>query len=121
MDDQEIRRRVPVWTALSDLFLDTEMQDNEHQHIARVISEAGYSAAEADHILRTEVAPVFYMNMLSVAGEWAGWSEEEVRKMVLERLSRTAWWQRIDWLRGKFHNRFMALVEGDWADVKKFL
>lgn len=121
----EIARRSPVWQALSDLFLDTELQPYNHRHIADAIRRAGYSVAEAEAILRDEVAPVLFTNLLSVAGEWAPWSDAYVRKVVLEGLSRSRRkaksWARFVWPRKFLAERRMAMVRHDWDKVKSLL
>jgi hypothetical protein len=86
LTEMEIARRSPAWRALSELFLDTELQPDDHQRIAEVIRQAGYNVSEAEAILRNEVAPVFFPNMLSMAGEWVPWSEDFVRELVLKRM-----------------------------------
>ena len=68
--------RVSLWEAFSDFFLDTEISDIHFIHAARVVKKSGISPAEAEAILWNEVFPVLYPNLLSVAGEWAGWSRE---------------------------------------------
>ena len=85
---EELDRRVPVWTALTDLFRDTEFTDLDAAYVARVLTASGYDPPTLERIFRDEVAPAFGGNMLSVAGEWAGWSEEVVRDHVLARLAR---------------------------------
>jgi len=82
----EIARRSPIWRALSELFLDTELQPADHQRIAELIRQAGYNVSEAEAILRNEVAPVLFTNMLSMAGEWVPWSEDFVCELVLKRM-----------------------------------
>jgi hypothetical protein len=129
LTEVEIARRSPVWRALSDLFLDTELQPYDHRHIAEVICRAGYSLAEAEAILRNEVAPIFFTNMLSPAGEWVPWSEDFVRDRILERLQNR--WRggvlarAMARLRQSIVNR---LVDGlfvrngnDWRRVKQLL
>lgn len=88
LSEAEIERRLPVWHALSDLFLDTELQPSDHKWIASVLDSSGFSKAELRAILEEEVAPAFGVNLLSVAGEWTSWSEEEVRVIVLRSLNR---------------------------------
>ncbi|MEO3432620.1 hypothetical protein [Inquilinus sp. CAU 1745] len=83
-----IERRLPVWVALSELFIDTELQPAAYDAIARTIRQAGIGRAEALTILKEEVAPVFYSNTLSIAGNWTGWPEAEVRGSIMEHLSR---------------------------------
>ena len=84
----EIERRVPVWHALSDLFLDTELQAEDYRRMADVLRRSGHSPGELRAILQEEVAPIFFVNLLSVAGEWAGWSEDDVREIMLTSLPR---------------------------------
>lgn len=66
LTEMEIARRSPIWRALSELFLDTKLQPDDHQRIAELIRQAGYNVCEAEAILRNEVAPVFFSNMLSM-------------------------------------------------------
>ena len=75
LDEAEIERRKPVWAALSELWLDTELEDEDLRRIAGVMSQSGYSVDELREIYLFEVAPVVSPNLLSVAGEWAGFDE----------------------------------------------
>src|SRR4051812_21049006 len=43
---EDLRRRRPVWEALSDLFLDTQLQEHDFRYIARVVAESGYTDHE---------------------------------------------------------------------------
>jgi ornithine carbamoyltransferase len=72
----EIERRKSVWAALSDLWLDTELTDDDLQRIASVMKRSGYSVPQLRDIYLFEVAPIVFLNLLSVAGEWAGFDEE---------------------------------------------
>lgn len=119
MDQIEITRRSPLWCALADLFLDTGLQTSDYTHIATVITQAGYTFDDAETILRTEVAPVFHVNLRSVAGEWSGWKEDDVREMILKRMEKPVWWQKIGWLREIILNRLMAPIAEDWQKVKQ--
>ncbi|WP_125419511.1 DUF7079 family protein [Hymenobacter rigui] len=69
-------RRRPVWVALADLYLDTELQEQDFQRIATVCAESGFSWAEIQLINYNEVAPALWFNVQDIAGEWAGWDEE---------------------------------------------
>lgn len=64
--------RAPLWEALADLWLDTELADTQLDYIARVIAASPYSLEAVIAIHDTEVAPAVSANLLSVAGEWAG-------------------------------------------------
>jgi hypothetical protein len=103
--------RLPLWCALASLFLDTEVTDADVAYIARVVGEAGIGAREAERVLRQEVAPVFYLNLLSVAGEWTPWRQDFVRERIAAHrssrgkggrglLARLAWIMiKKDWMR----------------------
>ncbi|MEL6877728.1 MAG: alpha/beta hydrolase [Pseudomonadota bacterium] len=83
LTDEEIARRLPVWSALSDTFLDTELDEQNYLNIAELIAQAGYTKQELETIYRAEVEPAFSYNLLNPAGEWAGWPEEFVCERVL--------------------------------------
>lgn len=80
----EVERRLPLWTALSDLFLDTDVTSSL-PYIARTIVEGGWPIDAAEDALRWEVRPAFYHNFLDPAGEWAGWPDDYVRERVIEK------------------------------------
>ena len=83
LSESEVEQRVPVWNALSDLFLDTELSDNTHQYIARVVTESGYEAEEIHNILWKEVLPAVGDNLRVVAGEWAGFDPVWLKERIL--------------------------------------
>jgi len=63
--------RVQVWDALSELFLDSERNDEEQLCLAEVIADSPFSFEELAHILFFEVVPVCGPNLFSMAGEWS--------------------------------------------------
>ena len=89
LDEAEIERRKPVWAALSELRLDTELADDDLRRIAGVMRRSGYGVGELREIYLFEVAPVVSPNLLTVAGEWAGFDPEwlfaEANKRARER------------------------------------
>lgn len=100
LSSQELQSRAPVWEALADFWLDTELVDFEFEHIARVIAESPYSMDEVRDIHDYEVAPAVSANLASVAGEWAGfyseWLISECRKYAARRHS--PWFRARIWL-----------------------
>ncbi|TQV77807.1 DUF7079 family protein [Denitrobaculum tricleocarpae] len=116
---EEITRRAPVWRALSDLFLDTELDETDFAGIAETIRAAGFTADQAEEILRFEVTPVFWGNMLAAAGEWEPWSQSQVCEMVCKRLrSRPRY---FTWFHDWRTRRQMTLVRPDWRRVRECL
>jgi hypothetical protein len=73
---------VRAWTALAQLFLDTEHSDDELAASAHDLRETGYTLEQLETMLRYEIAPVFGGNLLSLVGEWSPWDEAEVARIM---------------------------------------
>jgi hypothetical protein len=71
LTEQEIKQRSELWFALSNLWLDTELDNKDYEYIVREMKKTTYSITEIEKILFEEVAPTVYKNTYSVAGEWA--------------------------------------------------
>lgn len=99
---EELATRRPVWTALSNLFLDTDvalLRDGD----ARVLGASPYSLDRIERILIDEVTPACGANLRSVAGEWAGFDEAWLETRIAEVRIRRRPGQRMrlmwpDWL-----------------------
>lgn len=113
----EIAERLPVWEAISELWLDTEHEESDLEYIARRLAESGYSLDELEDIYRVEVAPVVHGNLRQVAGEWIGFGPEWLKDAVLRHLADP-------------HHRARALrrqatttkfVAEDWQRVKRHI
>jgi hypothetical protein len=76
IDEAEIERRKPVWAALSELWLDTELSQEDLLRIAGVMKRSAYCVLQLREIYLFEVAPVVFGNMFTVAGTWSGFDEE---------------------------------------------
>ncbi len=122
LTEEEIARRLPVWIALADLYLDCEPDESDIRWIADTIRDAGYSLPEAESILRYEVAPAFVSNLLALpGGVWDLWLEDEVREMVLNRLGKHRLWERIPLWRDLWY-RFQISSAGEpWTKVATHL
>jgi hypothetical protein len=79
--------REAVWIAMADLFLDTDVR-MWYSHLARRLAAAPFTADELRQILDGEVTPVLQGNLLDIAGEWAGFSDEWVVKEIRANLGR---------------------------------
>lgn len=95
LTDTELERRKPVWTAFSELWLDTELDENDLSRIARVAAESRYSIAELRDIYLHEVAPVVYRNLWGVAGVWNAFDEEWLHAEARRRAERRSLWLRF--------------------------
>lgn len=116
LSSQELQSRAPVWEALADFWLDTELVDFQFDHIARVISASPYSIAEVRAIHDYEVAPAVSGNLASVAGEWAGFDTEwliaECMKYAARRHS--PWFRARIWLQRPLLQSF---TERYWQQI----
>ena len=111
----EIERKLPVWHALSELFVDTELQPTDYRRIADALQASGYSPDELREILADEVAPAFGSNLLSVAGEWVPWSEEEVRAIMMRS------GKRVRLLKAITRRAFRRYVAAEWTKIRLLL
>jgi hypothetical protein len=100
-----IEERKPIWIALSEFYLDTELQESDFRNIAFKIIESPYSLEEVKNINKYEVFPVLQPNLLSVAGEWAGFQEEWLINSITDSLT-------------KRNSIKRAGIEGSWLTFK---
>ena len=110
--------RVPVWTALSELFLDTELDEADLRHIAGRLRQSSYEPAEIERILRDEVLPAFGSNLVSVAGQWTPWTEAEVLGIMTRALERNGLARALARL---FSTRCWRMIERDWNRIAAML
>ncbi len=91
-EDLEYRR--PVWEALSDLFLDTDISLTRSWRIG-ILAASPYSIEELQEILVDEICPVCYSNLFCVAGEWAAFDPDWLESSILSRLRSPfpRWWR----------------------------
>jgi len=116
LSDQALLARIPLWEALSEFWLDTELADFEFDYIARVIAASPYSLEKVRAIHDYEVAPAVSGNLMCVAGVWSGfdseWLHERCRHFAARRHSR--------WFRAKIRLQrpFLAHFTRDyWRQV----
>lgn len=87
-DALQLRRHEPVWVALSELWLDTEIADRDLDRIARVVAESDFDLATLRAIYLIEVAPVVSRNLLCMAGIWTGFDERWLCAAIVHNLRR---------------------------------
>lgn len=120
LSPQEVACRLPVWVTLSELFVDNEITAAHLALMAQTLGASGYSRAELHDILRDEVAPVFGVNLRSVAGNWTGWRDDDVRELVLEHLANQRHWVPKRFLRW-WREHSLGLVKPEWQQVLALL
>ncbi|MCH6255688.1 hypothetical protein MLD52_03970 [Puniceicoccaceae bacterium K14] len=103
----ELERKKPVWLALSEFFLDTDLDDEAMEHIGAVVIDSGYTLAETKEILMDNLFPALLFNLHDVAGEWEGFPEE----WLLKRIEET---QNPNFFKKLYHKANFYLVKDYW-------
>lgn len=70
---------------LSDLFLDTEIDAERVNLMAASLRALGMPASTLEQILRRDLCPILYPNLLSITGEWSGFDPEWLLDQVASR------------------------------------
>lgn len=86
--------RIPVWNALSDLYLDTDPALS-YDYIVRTLASSPYSLDELYGILMYDVHPALYQNLMSTTGEWAGFDEAWLLERIATIRRQSRWRRRI--------------------------
>ena len=85
LSDEDVKKRLPVWSILSETFLDTGLNGQDYDRIALELARSEFSVKTLEQIYKREVAPAFCSNMLNVAGEWRAWPDEFMKERVLQK------------------------------------
>ncbi|WP_235296562.1 DUF7079 family protein [Portibacter marinus] len=68
--------RKNLWIALSELYVDNEIQEYDLQQIVKAIDKGQFTLKEAKRINREEVFSVLKYNLMGIAGNWTGFDPE---------------------------------------------
>ncbi len=72
----DIETRKPVWNALSELYLDTELSTSDFERIAIILKQSGYTLSQLKEIDLLEIFPLLQTNLYSPAGVWDGFDSD---------------------------------------------
>ncbi len=115
---KDLENRRPVWNALSELYLDAELDACDKRYLARVLASSPYSLLELSEILSSEVHPVVHWNLRCVAGAWSGFDPEWLEEQILDNLQRKpSWWRR--WLPSPVAT--LELVDPTWSEIRSMV
>jgi hypothetical protein len=76
---------------LSEFYLDTELDENSIKRIILLLKKEKFSLSEILEINREQVYPVLAYNLISVAGIWQGFEEEDLIKEINKYSKKTRW------------------------------
>ena len=110
---EDLANRKPVWDALSDLFLDTDISLSRIWR-THVLAASPYSVDDLERILADEIYPVCKYNLLSVAGEWAGFDQQWLEETILRRMA-----SRWRFFHSKSPGRLPEWVKSEWRSAKE--
>src|SRR5271165_4582415 len=106
----DLLNRRAVWLALSALYLDTEQTPAMCEAGANALAQSPYTLDDLRTILAEEVHPACAANLMSPAGEWAGFDEDWLERRILARHRAILRWPaRLLPLRGAVRYRAEAL------------
>lgn len=90
---------IPVWIALSGLYLDTEVE-HFHDAIAATLAASPFALDELHAMLMHDVHPVLFTNLMAPAGVWdafdEAWLVARIRARGGRRRRGIAHWFRSD-------------------------
>ncbi|SNS26183.1 hypothetical protein SAMN05421770_101237 [Granulicella rosea] len=115
----EYAARLPIWTALAQLFRDNAMHGADYDQLAAQLRGAGQTAESARHVLVHEVAPVFYEALTVKGGDGSGWPAETVDAMMREFFQKSE--SRRKWLRVQAGRMSRRVMLGGWEQVEQRL
>lgn len=105
--------RIPVWIALSELYLDTDVSVF-HDAIAETLAASPYSVDDLRDILMDDVHPALHANLMSVAGEWAGFDEAWLIERI-ETVGRQPRWRR------RMSHWFARDIDAQWRALEPMI
>ena len=114
--------RLTAWRALSDLFLDIELSDENILNIARNLRSTGFGVAELERIYQEEVAPACWHNTRAIpGGVWNGFQRRWLVDAIQRRQRNQVWWQRVLWVKRRLVRHWTALSNPGWERVRQVL
>ena len=117
-----MEKRASVWLAFSDLWLDTEPDDNTYNYIVRCMVESGYSLDQLADIFSYEVAPAVYTNLYNMfpGGVWGAFNIEWLLSAILENIEKQERSKTYHcWVRSWLGQKLMTgMVKKDWEKIQ---
>lgn len=114
-DIREIEDRKPLWNALSDFYLDTELTADDFKRIAKIFKSSKYNLSQIRAIDKYEVFPVLQPNLLNIAGEWAGFPEKWFYETIVDRLKQRKFIHKI--MLEVSHRMYRWMTKDYWQKV----
>lgn len=105
---------------LSDLFSDNEMSLDEIDSLAASLRSLQISPSTMYWMLRHELFPILFSNLLCVAGQWAGFDEDRLLNEIERRRKSSRSWMNATYETVAWY-LFGGLVTNTWFQIEKRL
>lgn len=119
MTKEEYKIRIDIWKAISYFYLDTELDNTDYEYISNTLMKSNLDLDELKTIDLYEVFPTLQMNLLSPAGEWAGfdstWLNDKCMSNYEKRIRSKIFRMKTE-LRNKVHYR---MRKRHWQEIEK--
>ena len=113
--EKNIRDRLPLWRAISSLWLERVLNDAEVRSIARILADSRYDWLELQRIYLYEVAPVVHANLRAGHGVWDAFDTGWLRNGILKNMLNPKYAQEAL----KNRDYLTEFVARDWERIKK--
>lgn len=114
----QLPQRHLAWQALSDLYLDSELGDEDFRRLAVVLMASGFTWPEILEINYDEVGPALSANLFNYVGQWGAWPEPALSELLIARY--TGRQARLLWSRRLWH-KFIDYFTAAWlAEIEKY-
>ena len=117
MDDHALRLRT-ARAALSELFLDRELDDGDRCRLCETLAATGLGLTTLDRVFTEELEPLLAANLRTPAGEWAGFDIEWLEARIREQQG-SGWRQLIE--RGRQAIGGGSAARDEWARLREML
>ena len=99
----ELESRLPIWLAISEFYLDTELEEGDYQWIYETLKTSGKSLKDLKEIDTYEVFPALQANLNNIAGEWGAFDEDWLTEVCTKNYYRRSKpsFRLFTWLRNK--------------------
>jgi hypothetical protein len=108
-----LQNKTKIYILLSEFYLDTELDENSIKRIITDLVKEDLSLTEILEINKKDVYPVLAYNLISVAGIWQGFDEEELIKEINKYSKKTRWGKFIYNLPLVFHFGLKKEIENE--------
>jgi hypothetical protein len=108
--EDDLAARAPVWSALSDLYLDNEYRSFVRA-AARELAASPYTLDELRDILMREVHPVLARNLCASVGVWDRFDQDSLGERIVRAQRRARWPRPGAWCARKYARLLWRLLE----------